>query len=467
MFNINIFFIFLYSLSFINIVLTNSSPLILQFETQKASVSINPDNYFELKYNNELKVNIKAGTHRQSIPCYLNINTHTFYISGSNSKLINSQPKYEEFKSTKYQNTSDKITYESFYVYGMPSKDEICLNNDNRVELEFYLAQSKFSSSELTHSCILGLGYEQVPFDENKENYVDGIESFITQIKNNNIINQKIFFINYNNNDNGDIIFGAFPHELNGNYYGFFTEENYVEMDNSFINDIEIIWSSKGYIYVGENKLFDYLSTIEFELSQGFIIGSYNYKQNIENNFFNEKISKNECFKREIFVDKEAFEGFYCKKNVDITKIEDLIILIDKIQYKIEFTYKDLFTELDGYLYFDVLFTQEQDTFKNDFTLGKPFFKKYPMIFNTKERVEKIGFYNDFLEQKNRGQNDSTKKDSNSGKVSKLGIFLIIIGICIIGLLVYISIKYFNRPRKQKVNELIEFFDYSSTQNKI
>jgi len=467
MFNINIFFIFLYSLSFINIVLTNSSPLILQFETQKASVSINPDNYFELKYNNELKVNIKAGTHRQSIPCYLNINTHTFYISGSNSKLINSQPKYEEFKSTKYQNTSDKITYESFYVYGMPSKDEICLNNDNRVELEFYLAQSKFSSSELTHSCILGLGYEQVPFDENKENYVDGIESFITQIKNNNIINQKIFFINYNNNDNGDIIFGAFPHELNRNYYGSFTEENYVEMDNSFINDIEIIWSSKGYIYVGENKLFDYLSTIEFELSQGFIIGSYNYKQNIENNFFNEKISKNECFKREIFVDKEAFEGFYCKKNVDITKIEDLIILIDKIQYKIEFTYKDLFTELDGYLYFDVLFTQEQDTFKNDFTLGKPFFKKYPMIFNTKERVEKIGFYNDFLEQKNRGQNDSTKKDSNSGKVSKLGIFLIIIGICIIGLLVYISIKYFNRPRKQKVNELIEFFDYSSTQNKI
>ena len=467
MFNINISFIFLYSLSFINIVITNSSPLILQFETQKASVSINPDNYFELKYNNELKVNIKAGTHRQSIPCYLNINTHTFYISGSNSKLINSQPKYEEFKSTKYQNTSDKITYESFYVYGMPSKDEICLNNDNRVELEFYLAQSKFSSSELTHSCILGLGYEQVPFDENKENYVDGIESFITQIKNNNIINQKIFFINYNNNDNGDIIFGAFPHELNRNYYGSFTEENYVEMDNSFINDIEIIWSSKGYIYVGENKLFDYLSTIEFELSQGFIIGSYNYKQNIENNFFNEKISKNECFKREIFVDKEAFEGFYCKKNVDITKIEDLIILIDKIQYKIEFTYKDLFTELDGYLYFDVLFTQEQDTFKNDFTLGKPFFKKYPMIFNTKERVEKIGFYNDFLEQKNRGQNDSTKKDSNSGKVSKLGIFLIIIGICIIGLLVYISIKYFNRPRKQKVNELIEFFDYSSTQNKI
>ena len=467
MFNINISFIFLYSLSFINIVTNKPSTLILQFETQTPSKTITPKNYFELKYNNELKVNIKAGTHRQSIPCYLNINTHTFYISGSNSKLIESQPKYEEFKSTKYHNTSDKITYESFYVYGMPSKDEICLDNDNGIELEFYLAQSKFSSNELTHSCILGLGYEQVPYDENKENYIDGIESFITQIKNNNIINQKIFFINYKTNDNGDIVFGAFPHELKENSYGSFTEENYVEMDNSIINDFEIIWSTKGYIYIGENKLFDYLSSIDFELSQGFILGSYNYKQNIEKNFFNEKISKNECFKREVFVDNEAFEGYYCKKNVDITKIEDLVILIDKIQYKIEFTYKDLFTELDGYLYFDVLFTQDQDTFKNDFTLGKPFFKKYPMIFNTKERVEKIGFYNDFLIQKNGEHKDSTDNASSSSKISKLGIFLIIIGICIVGLLIYISIKYFNRPRKQKVNELIEFFDYSSTQNKI
>ena len=89
------------------------------------------------------------------------------------------------------------------------------------------------------------------------------------------------------------------------------------------------------------------------------------------------------------------------------------------------------------------------------------------MIFNTKERVEKIGFYNDFLIQKNGEHKDSTDNASSSSKISKLGIFLIIIGICIVGLLVYISIKYFNRPRKQKVNELIEFFDYSSTQNKI
>ena len=121
--------------------------------------------------------------------------------------------------------------------------------------------------------------------------------------------------------------------------------------------------------------------------------------------------------------------------------MEDLVFLIDKIQYKIKFTYKDLFTELDRYFYFDVLFTREQDSFKNDFSFWKLLFKKYPMIFNTKERIKKIGFYNDFLIKKNGKYKDSTVSASSSSKVNKLIIFLIIIGICTAGLLIYISIK--------------------------
>ena len=44
---------------------------------------------------------------------------------------------------------------------------------------------------------------------------------------------------------------------------------------------------------------------------------------------------------------------------------------------------------------------------------------------------------------------------------------LIIIGIIIIGLLIFIINRYCQRPRKQKVNELIEFFDYSAKQGNI
>ena len=283
-------------------------------------------------------------------------------------------------------------------------------------------------------------------------------------MKNNNIINKKIYFLNYNDNDNGEIIFGVYPHEINDKYCKSCIEENYIEMDNTFISDIEIVWSVKGYIYVGENMIYDYLSSINFELNKGFIIGSYNYKKNMEKNFFNEKISKNECFKKEIYMENNVLEGFYCNKNIDITKIESLIINIDKIKYKIEFTYEDLINENNEYLYFNVLFTSDTDTFKNDFILGKPFFKKYPIVFNINERVEKIGFYYNLFNQNN---NVIIRNNNNNSKINILTIILIIIGIGIIGLLIYISIKYFKKPRKQKVNELIEFFDYSSTQNRI
>ena len=181
--------------------------------------------------------------------------------------------------------------------------------------------------------------------------------------------------------------------------------------------------------------------------------------------FFGEKISKGECFTKEVLQQKKAFDGFYCKKNIDITKFEDLIIILDKIKYKIEFTYEDLFTLNGDFLYFNVLFKQDEDDFKNDFILGKPVFKKYPIVFNFVRKSEKIGFYNNLLFKKNSQNN--IINDKTGGRNNNLIILLILVGIIIIGLLSYIIVRYYKRPRKQKVNELIEFYDYSAKQTKV
>ena len=482
-----------FSLSFLiySLILINSinftlekDPLILKFQTVYPS-DLNPDNYFESNFINEPYITMKVGTHRQSIPCYLNLNTPTMYISGSNSSLVKTQPKYDESKSTKYHNTSNQLTCESFYVFGIPSVDEICLNEDKMVQLEFYLAQKKFSSNDLTYSCVLGLGYEEILYDDEKgEDYKEGILSFVSQMKKNNIIKNKVFFINYNNHnddndDKGEIIFGVYPHEIKEKekYCESCDEKDLIEIGN-IINEIEVIWSVKGYIYVGEELLYDFLGSIEFELSQGFIIGSYNYKMKIEKDFFNERISKNECFKNEIYKKNNVYDSYYCKKDINISKIEKLMIVIDKIKYRIEFTYDDLFSENGDYLYFNVLFTQEEYVYNNDFILGKPFFKKYPMVFNFNEKFEKMGFYQNLFFKKteknntnmntqNTNKNEISNLNNNNKKSSILIWFLIIIGIIIICLLAFIINRYLRRPRKQKVNELIEFFDYSSVQKKI
>ena len=443
------------------------NPIIIPFESTNKK-EFEPEKYFTNLFNNELKITLKVGSHRQSIPCYLNLNTHTVYICGSNSDLNNGQPKYEEYKSKTYTNTSSSISSESFYVVGMASKDDVCLNDNHITNLKFYLAKTKFSSHELIYSCMIGLGYEEVFYDDDDaEGYLTEIESFISQLKNNKLINKKVFFIKYNDNDdNGEIVFGAFPHELKDKYCKNCIEEEYIEGDNVYTSDIQIIWSIKGYIYSGEKLMFNYLSSIDFELNQGFIIGSYIYKKEILNNFFNEKISKEECFTQEIYQQKRAFDGFYCKKDIDITKFESLKIILDKIKYKIEFTYDDLFTMNGDYLYFNVLFTQEEDEFKNDFILGKPVFKKYPLVFDFVRRSEKIGFYNN-LSFKKKGDNINNINNEGKGSSKKLTIILIIIGIIIIGLLIFIINRYCQRPRKQKVNELIEFFDYSAKQGNI
>ena len=460
-FNIILFIIILFNVKL------EVNPMIIPFEsTNKKDVS--PEKYFDNLFNNELKITLKVGSHRQSIPCYLNLNMHTVYICGSDSELKNGQPKYEEYKSTTYVNTSGAISSESFYVVGKPSKDEICINDNQITDLKFYLAKTRFSSNELIYSCMIGLGYEEVFYDDDDaQGYLTEIESFISQLKNNKLINKKVFFIKYNDNDdNGEIIFGAFPHELKDKYCENCIEEEYIEADNIYTTDIQIVWSIKGYIYSGEKLIFNYLSSIDFELNQGFIIGSYLYKKDILNNFFNEKISKEECFTQEIYQQKRAFDGFYCKKDIDITKFESLKIILDKIKYKIEFTFEDLFTMNGDYVYFNVLFTQEEDEFKNDFILGKPVFKKYPMVFNLIKRGEKIGFYNNLSFNKNR-ENINNINNDGKGSSKKLTIILIIIGIIIISLLIFIIHRYCQKPRKQKVNELIEFFDYSSKQEKI
>ena len=459
------FHIFLFFIIFINIK-SKGTPIVIPFESTNKK-ELKPEKYFFNLFNNELKINLKVGSHQQSIPCYLNLNSHTVYICGSDSELHDGQPKYEEYKSKTYTNLSSTISSESFYVIGMASKDQICINDNQVTDLKFYLAKTRFSSQELIYSCMIGLGYEQVFYDDDDaEGYLEEIESFLSQLKNANLINKKVFFIKYNDNDdNGEIIFGAFPHEIKDKYYEDCLEENYIEGDNVYTSDIQIVWSIKGYIYSGEKLLFNYLSSIDFELNQGFIIGSYSYKKEVLNNFFSEKLTKGECYTQEVYQQKKAFDGFYCKKNIDITKFENLRIILDKIKYRIDLSYDDLFTLNGDYLYFNVLFTQDEDEFKNDFILGKPVFRKYPIVFNFVRRSEKIGFYNNLSYKKN-GQNINNVNEGN-GSGKKLTILLIIIGIVIICLLSYIIIRYCRRPRKQKVNELIEFFDYSAKQGNI
>ena len=139
-----------------------------------------------------------------------------------------------------------------------------------------------------------------------------------------------------------------------------------------------------------------------------------------------------------------------------------MILYINKIKYEIVFNYKDIFEEKDEYLFFNIIFPNNEYKYNNGFVLGKPFFKKYPIVFNVEGIVEKIGFYHNLFIKENQNQNpniSTTKINKNGSDFPKISNFiLILIGIFIIVLLSYIIRNNLKKSEKRKVNQLIFLF---------
>ncbi len=112
------------------------------------------------------------------------------------------------------------------------------------------------------------------------------------------------------------------------------------------------------------------------------------------------------------------------------------------MEYDFVFTYKDLFITFNDRKYFLITYKINSITT----ILGKPFFKKYTMVFNPDNK--QIGHYikiGNEIQQKNYRQI----------------IILIIIIIILIAILVSLFLIYFKLyGRKKRKNELDENYDY-------
>ena len=107
------------------------------------------------------------------------------------------------------------------------------------------------------------------------------------------------------------------------------------------------------------------------------------------------------------------------------------------------FNENDLWYNFEGRKYFLVLFQNYGEVWY----LGKPFFKKYQIVFDQDSSV--FGFYN-----------ENIIKSSYYNYNWIIIIFLIII---ILGLIGYIFNYFLKTPRRKRVNELLEEIDYISS----
>ena len=203
-------------------------------------------------------------------------------------------------------------------------------------------------------------------------------------------------------------------------------------------------------IYIKINNDNIYLEQIEdvyFDHDYGLIKGTGEYRNIIEQKFFNNYINISKCSK--VLLRKENLdETFYyyeCDKDINTNNFPALFFKSKILQYEYLLTKEDLFILDKNKLYFLIVFPLKNT---NSWKLGKPFLDKYLFSYNYEART--ISFYNENLLSK---EVDNT---NNNGDSKKIFIIILIVLLSLIALILgfFYGRNIFKKKRKHKAYEL-------------
>ena len=203
------------------------------------------------------------------------------------------------------------------------------------------------------------------------------------------------------------------------------------------------------------NLIFlEQIQNVYIDQDLGLISGTLEYRNYIEDIFFNDYITLAKCSKN--ILKKENIENnffyFVCDDNINIDKFPKLIFKSKILQYEYSLGKEELFLRDEDKIYFLIIFELRST---NTWKLGKPFLDKYLFSYNYEART--ISFYNENL-LLNEGNNS---KDNNNHN------FLIIIGIIIFLSLIALVLGFlygkniYNWRKRNKAYELDSEIDNS------
>ena len=289
--------------------------------------------------------------------------------------------------------------------------------------------------------------------------------TFIKSLKNLGLISGYEFSFIYDSNnlteDRGTLYVGASLHYIDNNKYNAsFFNSTYV--DSSNIGQWQFTFQKTLY----GNDEFERAKNAYFYPEIGFIVGTRNFFEKIKNTtiwneYFNKRKKCHTCKFQIDDLDVNGFNrlifehtGYYCDKDVDVNKIinETIRFYSPEIGNIFNLKSEDVWIEKDEYKYFLIVDSLNPE---NILVFGKPFFKKYHMVFNQDSKT--FGAYTYI--------NYNNKPTSSTNKTILL--ICIIAGlVVIIGILLFFLVKFYLRtPRKKKANELIDDdFEYKPSE---
>ena len=408
--------------------------IIIPFKTGYPQLDYD-DSHFDVLLSNEIYSSFLIGNPPQNISIYYHFQEYQFYLSKYNDSLHYDIDKSFTYTLVKYETFLNTIYYRGSY-----STDQFNLTNEknksSNIKLEFiYATHFKDDSYDFVPlEGIIGLSF----YNPSSQN----LSHFITSLKQSKAINSYIWSIKYNNENSGNIIFGSRPDELEPDKYNY----DNLKWTKSDINIYSIKWYILfDQIFFGEKLSQEQLINFDFNknisyikldqtrqcqliIENGLIKGTKEYKELFL------KIFENDCEE----TNEEDLIFYSCKLSTNIQKLPSLFFIHKELKYTFTLDANDLFVKELGKYYFLVYFFEKGE---NNWSFGKPFFKKYQLLFDHDKRL--IGFYNGY------------------DKKSNISLFLIILFLFIILILsIFVIHLAKNKTRKKRINEIEDNYEY-------
>ena len=408
-----------------------------------------------IKYlnNNFVQIDLSFGSNNQNFKSIVLIDKYYTSVLG---KQINDFPNLKKFDNTSsntfnYIQNCPNIQDEFFYQVYL-GEDTIKIGETESIKNIKFFIISTLAYNRIFTSAFIGLSPEE-------NNIINQLNVFniIDQLKNSSAINKRIWYLEFNDLNKGKFVIGKYPHEVNSNKYN---EKNMLTSNlnrEKYYSPYYAIEFNE--IYYGNLNNFNERTILKnynnsvISLSTNLIISTFEYYNFIYNKYFLQKIRDNICYSGKL---GEEYQYFYCHKDkIKISDIDNLNFYIRNNNKTFTLESKELFYEYNNYLYYLVLFPND-DNLEFKWTLGLSFLKKYTLVFN---RGDKLVHYYKSTEDNNGETNNS----NNSTIYIIIIVCLCIIFICCITFLIFYIIKI--KPRKTKANELDDGFDYETKDN--
>lgn len=429
--------------------------IVLKFKTNIDLEKLTDENYMPTTLDQKIYVNFNIGDSHQNIPMTIKSQQFpTFVVSSDCSGNISY--KYNETKSVKsFHKMTDLIKelYRYDFNEGYMVNDTLTFNSSLIFTNFTYMLATKMNVVVKNISGEIGLSIKkqelyQYLFPERTQ--------FLEQLKNNNLIKNRIFGIVYDTEYEGRIIFGNYIHKIDNSF-----NEN--DMIINSLDDLRdenrdkwhINYNCKLIKGINNEEIYTENNTyglIMFEI--GLIVGSNTFREKFVKNYFEEK----GC--NETMVSSKPF-GFYqysCDKKEQFEDFPDIIFSVPG-KYIFNFTKKELFKKLGKQYIFQIVFEIIELPI-NYWRLGQVFFRKYATFIDWGEKESFFSYYPPESRNKNKNKKLTTQVI--------LIIILSIILFILIGVIIYFYIYCEKKRRKKKAQELPDDeYDYTSAENNI